>query len=73
MIKTILKIEGMMCSMCEGHVADSIRSAIPLAKKVKASRRKGLCSFVTEDQPDDELIKKTIADTGYELLSISHE
>ena len=37
MIKTTIKIEGMMCGMCEAHVCDAIRKAVPYAKKVKAS------------------------------------
>ena len=41
MIKTTLKIDGMMCGMCEAHVCDAIRRAIPAAKKVSAARRKG--------------------------------
>ena len=38
MIRTILKIDGMMCGMCEAHICDAIREAVPSAKKVAASR-----------------------------------
>ena len=41
MIKTTLKIDGMMCPMCEAHVCDAIRKAVPAAKKVKANRARG--------------------------------
>ena len=34
MIKTTLKINGMMCPMCEAHICDVIRKAVPGAKKV---------------------------------------
>ena len=40
MIRTTVKIEGMMCGMCEAHICDTIRKAVPSAKKVKASRAK---------------------------------
>ena len=40
MIKTSMKIDGMMCGMCEAHVCDTIRKAVPSAKKVSASRSK---------------------------------
>ena len=33
MIKTTLKSNGMMCSMCEAHICDTIRKAIPEAKR----------------------------------------
>ena len=35
-----LHIEGMMCGMCEAHICDTIRKAVPSAKKVSASRGK---------------------------------
>ena len=48
MTKTILKIDGMMCGMCEAHVNDAIRKIIPNAQKVKSSHTKGKSSFVTD-------------------------
>ena len=65
MIKTTLKIDGMMCSMCEAHINDVIRKAIPDAKKVSASHTKGEASFLTEDAVDEQLLKDAIAATGY--------
>lgn len=41
MVKTVLKIDGMMCSMCESHMNDLIRNHckvkkfLPLQKKEK--------------------------------------
>ena len=28
MIETILKVDGMMCGMCESHVNDAVRNAL---------------------------------------------
>ena len=70
MIKTTLKIEGMMCSMCEAHVSDAIRKAAPSAKKVTASRSKKEASFLTEDSVDAELLRSAIDATGYTCLGI---
>lgn len=70
MIKTTLTIEGMMCSMCEAHVADAIRKAVPNAKKVKASRVKKEASFLTEEPVDAESLKAAISHTGYDCLSV---
>ncbi|EKC59112.1 Copper chaperone, partial [human gut metagenome] len=39
MVKTTLKIDGMMCGMCESHVNDAIRNAFPV-KKVTSSHSK---------------------------------
>ena len=40
MIETIVKVDGMMCGMCEGHINDAIRSHFPV-KKVSSSHSKG--------------------------------
>ncbi|MBQ7057932.1 MAG: ATPase P [Firmicutes bacterium] len=70
MIKTIMKIEGMMCGMCEAHVSDAIRKGFSTAKKVSASRSKGEASFLTEEAVDSDLLKKIIDSTGYTCLSV---
>ncbi len=73
MIKTTLKIDGMMCSMCEAHINDVIRKTIPGAKKVAASHTKGEASFLTEEAVDEKLLKDAIAAMGYACLSVSAE
>ncbi len=70
MIKTTLKIEGMMCGMCEAHVCDAIRKAVPSAKKVSASKSKKEASFLTEEAVDGEAVKSAIDKTGYDCLSV---
>ena len=70
MIKTTLKIDGMMCSMCEAHICDVIRKAVPGAKKVSASHVKGEASFLTEEAVDETTLKNAIAATGYTCLSV---
>ena len=70
MIQTVLKIDGMMCGMCEAHVADAIRKAVPAAKKVSASRSRGEASFLTEDAIDEGALKAAIDATGYTCLGI---
>ena len=65
MLKTTLKIEGMMCGMCEAHIADTIRKTIPSAKKVAASRSKGEATFLTDEPIDADVLKAAIDATGY--------
>ncbi|MBR1852742.1 MAG: ATPase P [Lachnospiraceae bacterium] len=69
MYKTTLKIDGMMCGMCEAHVNDAIRKAVPSAKKLSTSHTKGESSFLTEEKPDSAGLQKAIGDTGYQVLS----
>ena len=70
MIKTTMKIEGMMCGMCEAHICDAIRKAVPSAKKVSASRSKKEASFLTEEPVDEGLLQAAIDETGYSCLGI---
>jgi copper chaperone CopZ len=73
MYKTTLKIEGMMCGMCEAHVADVIRKTLPGAKKVSVSRAKGQATFICEDLPPNDELIHSIAATGYTCLSVDSE
>ena len=70
MIKTVLKIEGMACGMCEAHICETIRRAVPGAKKVTASHKKGIASFVSENGADEDALKNAIAATGYTCCSV---
>ena len=70
MVKTTLKIDGMMCSMCEAHICDVIRKAVPGAKKVSASHTKGEASFLSETAVDESLLKDAIAAMGYTCLGV---
>ena len=65
-----MKIEGMMCGMCEAHICDAIRKAVPSAKKVAASKRKKEASFLTEVIPDVSGLRDVIDATGYTCLGI---
>jgi copper chaperone CopZ len=73
MIKTTVKIDGMMCGMCEAHVCDAIRKAVPSAKKVKAFRSKKEATFLTEDAVDASALESAIKDIGYDYLGTESE
>lgn len=69
MFKTTVKIDGMVCGMCEAHINDAVRKAFPKAKKVASSHTKGECSFLTDVEVDGEKIRQIINETGYTFLS----
>jgi len=73
MNKITVKIDGMTCGMCEAHVCDTLRKAFPDAKKVKASRKNGEATFLTENTPETEMLAKAITDTGYTFVSAASE
>ena len=70
MIRTTLKIDGMMCGMCEAHVCDAIRRAVTTAQKVTASRGKKEASFLTEEAVDAEALRAAVDATGYTCLGV---
>lgn len=72
MTKTVLKIDGMMCGMCESHVNDAIRNAFAV-KKVSSSHAKGETEIISEEPLDEAKLTETVQKTGYELKGISSE
>ena len=72
MIQTTIGIDGMMCEMCEAHINDAIRKSFAV-KSAKSNRKKKQCVVVSEEPLDEGRIRTVIAETGYDLLSISSE
>ena len=72
MTKTTLKIDGMMCSMCEAHVNDAIRAKFPV-KKVTSSHKSGVTEIVSEAVLDESALRAAVGETGYRVESVSSE
>ena len=72
MIKTTLKIDGMMCSMCESHINDTIRKDFNV-KKVSSSHSKGIAEIISEVPLDERAVRESIDKTGYKVLEYSAE
>lgn len=68
-------IDGMMCGMCESHIADAIRKQFPDAKKVRASHTKGKASFLLKEphtQADvDRELHSAIDPLGYDVRNVA--
>ena len=63
MLKYILKIDGMMCGMCEAHINEAIRAAFNV-KKVSSSHSKGETVIITEAPLDEARLADTVGGTG---------
>lgn len=72
MIKITMKIDGMMCPMCESHVNDSVRKSFPV-KKITSSHNKGETVILTEQDISEEQLRRVIEPTGYRVLAVSKE
>ena len=68
MLKTTLKIDGMACNMCESHVNEAVRKALPV-KKVTSSYKKGESVILSEEAPEEAKLRDAIEATGYRVLS----
>lgn len=69
MIETIVKVDGMMCGMCEGHINDAIRSHFQV-RKVSSSHSKGQTVIQSQEALDQEQLRRVIDATGYKALDV---
>ncbi len=67
-----LKIDGMMCSMCETHVNEIVRKGFKI-NKVKSNHSKNEVIFTSEEDISKDTIKKVFEPTGYKVLSVEVE
>ena len=72
MIRTTVRVSGMVCGMCEAHVNDAVRSAFQV-KKVSSSRSRGETVIESEEPLDHDKLRQVISNTGYLMLSASEE
>ena len=72
MQKITVKVDGMMCGMCEAHVNDAIRKAFPV-KKVTSSHSKGETVILAENDIDEAALHAAINATGYEVKAVTKE
>lgn len=72
MIKTTLKIEGMMCSMCESHINDTIRRDFNV-RKVSSSHTKGITEIISDTPIEESAVREAVGKTGYKVLAYSSE
>ncbi|MCR5294573.1 MAG: heavy-metal-associated domain-containing protein [Lachnospiraceae bacterium] len=68
MIRTTVGVDGMMCSMCEAHVNEALRRALPEAKRITSNRGKKQTEILSEEPVDVEKIRTAIETTGYRYL-----
>lgn len=64
-----VKIEGMMCGMCEAHVSDIIRKSFDV-KKVTASHTKKEAVIITESHIPEQNLIAAIESMGYRVLGV---
>lgn len=69
MTKT-MKIDGMMCSHCEGRVKQSLEGLAQVSQ-AEVSHKKGTAVVTLTAEVSNDVLKKTVEDQGYNVISIS--
>lgn len=69
MIRTVVKIDGMACGMCESHVNDAIRAKFNV-KKVTSSHSRGEAVILSDEVISEEELREVLDPTGYRVLSV---
>lgn len=72
MIETTIKIDGMMCPMCESHVNETIRNGFNV-KKVKSSHKEGKTVIISKQSIEKLALEKAITALGYNALEITEK
>ncbi len=72
MYKTIAKVDGMRCGMCESHVNDVVRRNFDV-KKVNASLAKGEVVIVSEQPVDEQKLRFVVGEQGYVVGTVTSE
>ena len=65
-----MKIEGMMCGHCEARVK-KVLEALPEVEQAAVSHQEGTAVVTLNAPVADELLKKTVEDQDYKVISIS--
>ena len=72
MYKTIAKVDGMRCGMCESHVNDVVRRNFDV-KRVNASHARGEVVIVSEQPVDEQKLRFAVGEQGYVVGTVTSE
>ena len=72
MVKVTVNVEGMMCGHCEAHVNEAIKKAFG-AEDVISSHESNTTVFTAPERVDEDKIRATIKEAGYEVTGITQE
>ena len=73
MFRTVVKIEGMMCGMCEKHVNNAVSRAF-VTENITSSHKNGTTEIISESAPDEALLREVIEKEDYKVFPspVSH-
>ena len=72
MIKVTVNVEGMMCPHCEAHVNEAVKKAFGVEDVISSHENKTTV-FTAPEKVDEEKVRQTIKDAGYEVTGITQD
>ena len=72
MVKVTVNVEGMMCPHCEAHVNEAVKKAFGVEDVVSSHENKTTI-FTAPEKVDEEKVRQTIKDAGYEVTGITQD
>lgn len=72
MVKTTLKIKGIMCENCVAHVNETIKNEFDI-NKVTTSKENGISEVISDNELSEEKLREVISREGYEVTEVMSE
>lgn len=72
MKKITVKVEGMMCRMCEAHAVQTVQENFSV-KKVTASHEDGEVVIICKENISKENLIDAFKDTDYKVIDVTAE
>ncbi|MBQ4426597.1 MAG: cadmium-translocating P-type ATPase [Oscillospiraceae bacterium] len=66
-MEKVIKVEGMMCPMCEKHVREALEK-LPGVESAKASHTAGTATIKYSSLPGDDAIRQAVEEAGYKVI-----
>ena len=72
MVKTTIKINGIMCNNCVAHINETIKNEFDI-NKVTTSKENGTSEIINDNELSKEKLREVISREGYEVTEVTSE
>lgn len=72
MVKTTIKINGIMCNNCVAHINETIKKEFDI-NKVTTSKDSGISEVISNNELSEEKLREVISREGYEVTEVTSE
>ena len=72
MVKTTIKIKGIMCENCVAHINETIKNEFDI-NKVTTSKENGTSEVISDNELSKEKLREVISREGYDVTEVTSE